>query len=46
MSASKTFTCEHCDLEAKISTKMEDVDTSDFVYCPRCGADIYEEDDE
>jgi NAD-dependent SIR2 family protein deacetylase len=44
--AIKYFECEHCDSHGKITVKDEDISTSDIVYCPVCGGDIYEDDDD
>lgn len=46
MSVSKTFQCSNCDSEGKIVVKSDEVTLSDIVYCPICGADIFEEEDE
>ena len=45
MSASKTFECLSCDTEGRIVVKTSDVQLRDIVYCPVCGADIFEEDE-
>ena len=42
--ASKVFSCEQCGNHGKIVIKeTEYVSTSDLVFCPFCGSDIYEE---
>ena len=40
------FECDNCESKGKIILKGEDHSTSDIVYCPVCGSDIYEDDDE
>lgn len=45
MSTSKTFECQSCDTKGKIVVKNDELSLSDIVYCPVCGADIFEEDD-
>lgn len=42
----KYFECNTCDTMGKIIIKSEDVEVEDVVYCPVCGADIYEEDED
>lgn len=44
--AQKHFDCEECGAHGKISFKVTDYGTSDVAYCPFCGADIYELDEE
>jgi uncharacterized paraquat-inducible protein A len=46
MSASKTFQCDNCDAEGKIIIKSEEINLSDVAYCPCCGANILEDEDE
>lgn len=46
MASTKYFECETCDSTGKIIIKSEDVHVDDIVYCPICGADIYEEDED
>lgn len=46
MSTSKHFQCENCESEGKIVIKTEDVSLSDIAYCPVCGADIYDEEED
>ena len=43
--AQKHFDCEACGAHGKVTFKEGDYQTSDVVYCPFCGADIYEEDE-
>lgn len=44
--AVKFFECAECDNHGKIIVKSEDISVDDIVYCPVCGADIYEEDED
>lgn len=44
--AVKFFECSECDHHGKIIVKSEDISVDDIVYCPVCGADIYEEDED
>ena len=44
--ATKYFECEECDSAGKIIVKSEDIQVDDIVYCPVCGADISEEDED
>lgn len=46
MASTKYFECETCDSAGKIIIKSEEVLVEDIVYCPVCGADIYDEDDD
>ena len=46
MSVSKTFVCDHCNIEGKIVIRTEDIGLHDITYCPICGADIQEEDED
>ena len=46
MAASKTFECENCGAEGKIVVKSDDFSLSDIAYCPVCGSDIFEEEDD
>lgn len=46
MSVSKVFECQTCDTIGKIVIKTPDISLSEVVYCPVCGADIFEEDDQ
>ena len=46
MSVSKTFECESCGAEGKVVIKSDDYNLSDIVYCPVCGGDIFEEEDD
>lgn len=43
--AQKHFDCESCGGHGKVTFKEGDYQTSDVVYCPFCGADIYEADE-
>jgi hypothetical protein len=43
--AVKYFDCESCGSHGKISFKVDDLQSTDVVYCPFCGGDIYEEED-
>lgn len=43
--AIKYFECETCDTQGKITTKGDEVVVEDIVYCPVCGADIYEDEE-
>lgn len=43
--AVKHFDCENCGAHGKVSFKEGEYTTSDVVFCPFCGADIYEEED-
>lgn len=43
MAVTKQFTCESCDTVGKITLKGDDLTLSDIVYCPVCGASIYDE---
>lgn len=43
MAVTKQFTCEACDTTGKITLKG-DLSLADIVYCPVCGASIYDED--
>lgn len=40
----KPFKCDSCGAEGKITVKGNDYTFEDVVYCPLCGADIFEED--
>lgn len=45
--AVKHFDCETCGAHGKISFKeSDDYRTKDVVFCPFCGSDIFEEDDD
>lgn len=46
MSASKTFECQNCETTGKIIIKSSDITLQEIVYCPVCGADIFEEEDD
>lgn len=46
MASTKYFECNTCDTMGKITIKTDDISVEDIVYCPVCGADIYEEDDD
>ncbi len=46
MASTKYFECVACDTIGKITIKTDDLSVEDIVYCPVCGADIYEEDDD
>ena len=46
MATSKIFECENCGAEGKIVVKSGDYNLSDIVYCPICGGDIFEEEDD
>lgn len=46
MASTKYFECENCDTEGKIIIKTVDLSVEDIVYCPVCGADIYDEDED
>lgn len=46
MSTSKTFECQSCETEGKITIRTEDVHLEDIQYCPVCGASIFEDDEE
>lgn len=46
MASTKYFECPECDTIGKVTVKSEDVAVEDIVYCPVCGADIYDEDDD
>lgn len=41
--AQKHFDCDECGAHGKITFKEGELTTNDVVYCPFCGADIYEE---
>lgn len=43
MAVLKHFECAQCDSEGKITVKGDDITVADIVYCPVCGADIYDE---
>ena len=43
--AVKYFDCDACGAHGKISFKENDLKTTDVVYCPFCGGDIYEEEE-
>jgi alkyl hydroperoxide reductase subunit AhpF len=45
--AVKHFDCDSCGAHGKITFKEEsDYRTSDVAYCPFCGGDIYEEEND
>lgn len=45
--AIKYFECTSCQSHGKITVKSEEgITNEDIVYCPVCGADIYEEEDD
>lgn len=46
MASTKYFECTNCDTQGKITVKTNDITVEDIVYCPVCGADIYEEDED
>jgi len=46
MPSIKYFECNNCDSTGKITIKTNDVTVEDIVYCPVCGADIYDEDED
>jgi hypothetical protein len=46
MASTKYFESENCESIGKVTIKTNDVTVEDIGYCPICGADIYEEDDE
>jgi excinuclease UvrABC ATPase subunit len=41
----KQFQCSSCEAEGKITVKGDDFKFEDFVYCPLCSGDIYEEEE-
>lgn len=41
----KVFECRNCESNGKIVIKTEILE-SEIVYCPVCGADIFEENDD
>lgn len=43
MATVKSFNCETCSSEGKISIKGDELTLSDIVYCPVCGGNIYDE---
>jgi excinuclease UvrABC ATPase subunit len=44
--AVRHFVCEHCESHGKILVKTNDVTPEDIVYCPVCGGDIFEDDED
>ena len=46
MASTKYFECANCESIGKVTIKTNDVTAEDIVYCPVCGADIYEEDED
>lgn len=46
MQITKYFECSECNNYGKIIIKSEDLHVDDIVYCPVCGADIFEEDED
>lgn len=44
--STKFFDCESCGGHGKIVFKEQDYTTSDIAYCPFCGGDIYEDEEE
>lgn len=46
MSTSKQFECQTCETEGKIVIRTEDVHLEDIAYCPVCGSNIFEDEDE
>lgn len=44
--ATKLFECTNCDSHGKITVKTNDVTVEEIVYCPVCGADIFDEEDD
>jgi alkyl hydroperoxide reductase subunit AhpF len=43
--STKHFDCDTCGAHGKVVFKEADYTTSDVVYCPFCGGDIYEEEE-
>lgn len=44
--STKFFDCESCGGHGKIVFKEQELSLSDIAYCPFCGGDIYEEEDD
>jgi hypothetical protein len=44
--ATKYFHCDNCESTGKVTVKTNDVTIEDIVFCPVCGADIFEEDED
>lgn len=42
--AQKHFDCESCGAHGKVTFRESEYQSTDVVYCPFCGADIYEDD--
>ena len=43
MAIAKTFNCDECGAEGKITIKGEEFSLSDVVYCPVCSGNIHDE---
>ena len=46
MAVTKQFECENCEAVGKIVLRGNDLEKDDIVFCPCCGHDIYEDDDD
>ena len=46
MALTRQFECESCGALGKVVLRGDEHNSSDVVFCPCCGGDIYEDDEE
>jgi hypothetical protein len=46
MAVNRTFECDNCGTLGKITLRGQDITSADIAFCPVCGADIFEPEDD